>query len=93
MDWENKWHPAGTKILDNGNYHGMGFMFTHEWDDTRGTGAAGVMVETDGSVSIISCRMDIGVNAESTYCDVVAETLGVSRDIVISGLSMTLACS
>ena len=35
------------------------------------------MVQQDGSVSIIALRADIGVNAETSYCEIVAEELGV----------------
>ena len=40
IDWDNKWHPPGTKKLPNGRMHGLAFTWDHEWDDVRGTGSA-----------------------------------------------------
>ena len=33
----------------------------------------------DGSVTILGCRADVGVNAETTYCQIAADELGVPR--------------
>jgi xanthine dehydrogenase molybdenum-binding subunit len=77
IGWSKKWHPPGAKKLANGKMHGMGFIWDHEWDDNRGAGMAGILIQQDGSVNIIALRTDIGVNAETTYCQVVAEELGM----------------
>lgn len=77
IDWDNKWHQPGTKKLPNGKMHGLGFIWDHEWDDNRGAGMAGVFIQQDGSVNIVSIRTDVGVNAETTYCQIVADELGV----------------
>ena len=77
IGWNEKWHPPGTKRLPNGRMHGLGFVWDHEWDDTRGAGVAGLLIQEDGSVNIIALRADVGVNAETTYCEIVAEELGV----------------
>ena len=77
IGWDEKWHPPGSKRLPNGRMHGMGFVWTHEWDSTRGAGVAGLLIQPDGTVSIIALRSDIGVNAETTYCQIVAEELGM----------------
>jgi len=76
IDWDEKWHPPGTRKLPNGKMHGMGFIWDHEWDDNRGAGMAGVFIQQDGSVNIVAFRTDVGVNAETTYCQVVADELG-----------------
>ncbi len=82
MQWSEKWHAPGSKKLPNGRMHGMGFVWTHEWDDTRGAAAAGLMIQQDGTVNIIALRADIGLNAETTYCQIVAEELGMrSQDV------------
>jgi xanthine dehydrogenase molybdenum-binding subunit len=47
-----------------------------------GAGAAGILIERDGSVTILSSRLDVGLNAESTYCDIAADTLGVLPEVV-----------
>jgi hypothetical protein len=62
--------------------HGMGFIWGQEWDDTRGAGAAGVMIQQDGTVNIVALRSDIGLNAETTYCQIVAEELGMRSEDV-----------
>ena len=36
-----------------------------------------MMIQQDGAVSIIALRSDVGGNAESTYCSIVAEELGM----------------
>ena len=36
-----------------------------------------VMIETDGTVSILSQQADVGVNPWTTYCRIVADELGV----------------
>lgn len=83
MDWEKKWHSPGTKRLPNGKMHGMGFIWDHEWDDNRGAGAAGLMIQQDGSINVIAMRADVGVNAESTYCEIVAEEMGMRFEDVV----------
>ena len=82
LGWDEKWHPPGARRLENGKMHGLGFIWTHEWDDTRGAGVAGVLMQQDGSVNIVAFRTDIGVNAETTYCQVVAEELGLKVEDV-----------
>ncbi len=82
MNWDEKKHAPGARRLPNGRMHGMGFTWTHEWDDTRGAAAAGLMVQSDGTVNIVGLRADVGVNAETTYCQVVAEELGMRTEDV-----------
>ncbi len=78
IGWDEKWHAPGTKRLPNGRMHGLGFCWTHEWDDSAGSSEVGIMFErNDGSVTILGCRADVGVNAETTYCQIAADELGV----------------
>ena len=78
IDWDRKWHPPGTRKLPNGKMHGMGFTWTHEWEDSAGSSEVGIRVErTDGSASIFSARADCGLNAETAYCQVAADELGM----------------
>ena len=77
-DWDNKWHPPGTKKLPNGKMHGIAFTWTHEWDDSCGSGEIAMRVErNDGTVSILGMRCDNGVNAETGYCQIAADELGM----------------
>jgi CO/xanthine dehydrogenase Mo-binding subunit len=82
IGWDDKWHEPGTKQLSNGKMHGMGFVWDHEWDSTRGAGAAGVFIQQDGTANIVTTRCDNGVNAESSYAQIVAEHLGVKYEDV-----------
>jgi xanthine dehydrogenase molybdenum-binding subunit len=75
--WEEHRHAPGARRLPNGRMHGVSFTWTHEWDDTRGAAAAALMIQADGSASIIGLRSDVGVNAETAYCQIVAEELGM----------------
>ncbi len=82
IGWDGKWHAPGASKLPNGRMHGMGFIWSQEWDDTRGAGSAGLMIQADGTVNIIALRSDIGLNAETAYCQIVAEELGMRAEDV-----------
>ena len=82
IGWDEKWHLPGTKELPNGNMHGMGFTSVMEYDDVRGTGSAAVMVENDGTATIIGQHADIGVNPWTAYCQIVADELGIRYEDV-----------
>jgi len=89
IDWDKKWHPPGTKRLGNGRMHGIAFTWNHAWDDVRGTGSAAVMIEQDGTVSIIAQQADLGVNPWTSYCQIVADELGVRiEDIAIKPFTL-----
>ena len=76
IEWDEKWQLPGKKQLSDGRMHGMAFTWDHQWDDVRGTGSAAVMIENDGSVSIIGQHADLGVNPWTTYCQIAADELG-----------------
>lgn len=82
IDWNKKWHKPGTKKLENGNYHGIGFTWTQEWDDARGTSCAGVIMHCDGTVDILAQKSDVGVNPITTHCQIVAEEMGLRLEDV-----------
>ncbi len=77
IGWDGKFHAPGARKLPNGRMHGMAFTWSHDWDDTRGTGSAAVMFQNDGSVSVIAQHSDVGVNPWTTYMQIVADELGV----------------
>ncbi len=78
IGWDKKWHAPGTKWLPNGKRHGLGFTWTHEWDDSAGSSEMAIRIErNDGTATILSCRSDVGVNAETTYCQIAADELGM----------------
>ena len=78
IEWDKKWHPPGTKRLPNGRMHGLGFTWTHEWEDSVGSSEIAMRLEReDGTVSILGMRCDVGVNAETAYCQIAADELGM----------------
>jgi len=82
-DWNNKKHEPGSKILPNGKYHGMGWTWNIHWSHVPGGGTnPGIIVQPDGGVRILARRSDMGVDAESTYCRVVADEVGARYDDV-----------
>ncbi len=77
IGWDENWHAPGTRRLPNGRMHGLGFTWTHEWDDSGGTSEVAMYVErNDGTLTIFGCRADGGQNAETTYCQIAADELG-----------------
>ncbi len=83
IEWDRKWHAPGTRRLPNGRMHGMAFAWTHEWEDSSGTGEIAIRIEReDGTANILGMRCDIGVNAETAYCQVAADELGMKIEDV-----------
>jgi CO/xanthine dehydrogenase Mo-binding subunit len=83
IEWDRKWHTPGTRRLPNGKMHGMSFAWTHEWEDSSGTGEIAIRIEReDGTANILGMRCDIGVNAETAYCQVAADELGMKIEDV-----------
>ncbi len=77
IGWDEKWHAPGTKRLPNGRMHGLGFTWTHEWEDSSGTSEMAIRIErSDGTASILAQRADVGVNGETAYCQIAADELG-----------------
>ena len=77
IQWDQKWHLPGAKRLPNGKMHGLGFVWTHEWDDSGGTGEMAIYIErNDGTATILGCRADVGLNAETAYSQIAADELG-----------------
>ncbi|HXK47406.1 MAG TPA: molybdopterin-dependent oxidoreductase [Deltaproteobacteria bacterium] len=75
--WDAKWHAPGTRKLPNGRMHGVGFTWTHEWDDSLGTSEMAIRIErNDGTATILAMGCDNGVDAENTYCRIAADELG-----------------
>jgi CO/xanthine dehydrogenase Mo-binding subunit len=83
IEWDKKWHPAGTRRLANGRMHGLGFTWTHEWEDSVGSSEVGIRIERDdGTATIFGMRCDVGVNAETAYCQIAADELGMRMEDV-----------
>lgn len=83
IGWDNKYHRAGTKRLPNGRMHGMAFAWTHEWEDSSGSSEIAIRLERqDGTANVLGMRCDIGVNAETAYCQIAADELGMKVEDV-----------
>ncbi len=75
--WDESWHKPGARKLPNGRMHGVGFTWTHEWDDSCGGAEFAIRVErTDGTASLLAQAADNGVDAEGSYCQIAADELG-----------------
>ena len=63
--------------------HGIAFTWTHEWDDSCGSGEIAMRLERDdGTVTILGQRCDNGVNADTAYCQIAADELGMHLEDV-----------
>jgi len=84
IDWDSKWHAPGTKVLANGKYHGMGFVWSIAWQPIRRTGgsSAGLIVRNDGTVNIITLLNDFGVSRMDSCCRIVADEMGMAYEDV-----------
>jgi CO/xanthine dehydrogenase Mo-binding subunit len=76
IDWESKWHLPGTKKLENGKMHGIGFVWDHEWNSLAGGANAAIFIKVDGTASIVTQKCDSGPNGETAYCQIAADELG-----------------
>jgi CO/xanthine dehydrogenase Mo-binding subunit len=86
IDWDNRWHEPGTKLLPNGKYHGIGFMWTIGWNGTSvGALNTGILMRVDGTVNILAHRADIGTAPHTTYSQVVADEMGMLyKDVTLN---------
>ena len=86
IGWDEKWHLPGTKILPNGNYHGLGVLWMNSWTHTPGQTVMGVRMHQDGTVAVLGQSCDIGVNRDTTYSQVAASEIGVKyEDVFLAG--------
>ena len=52
IEWDQKWHPPETKKLLNGRMHGLGFTWTHEWEDSAGSSEIAIRIkQTNGAAT------------------------------------------
>jgi len=85
FDWDNKYHSAGTRVLPNGKYHGVGFSHSVAWSPDPNTYLHQFQIaikvqRNDGGVRIIGRHADGGWTHETTICQVVADELGAKYD-------------
>ncbi|MFC1863860.1 xanthine dehydrogenase family protein molybdopterin-binding subunit [Thermodesulfobacteriota bacterium] len=83
FDWDNKWHPPGTKKLPNGKMHGVGFYGISSWTTgTRWGNSPSICVDKDGTATIFFRRADTGQSAPTTYCQIAADEIGLRYEDV-----------
>jgi xanthine dehydrogenase molybdenum-binding subunit len=83
FNWDESWHKPGTRKLANGRMHGVGFTWTHEWDDSNGSSEMAIRIERqDGTATILSMGSDVGVEAENSYCRIAADEIGLRLEDV-----------
>jgi CO/xanthine dehydrogenase Mo-binding subunit len=91
FDWDNKWHPPGARKLPNGKMHGVGFYAVTSWDTGARPGSIpGISVAMDGTATIFFRRADTGQSAPTTYCQIVADEIGLRyEDVKIEFIDFT----
>jgi xanthine dehydrogenase molybdenum-binding subunit len=84
MDWDNKWHAPGTKILPNGKYHGLGMMTSYMWQpEVPDYASIGMSVQFGGAILYGGNEFDdIGVNIATNFCRVAADEAGFKYEDV-----------
>jgi CO/xanthine dehydrogenase Mo-binding subunit len=87
FDWDAKFHEPGTKILPNGNYHGVGFVHSIAWNPDPNQYLTNYQIginiqRADGHVRILGRHADHGWNHETSICLVVADEVGAKYDDV-----------
>jgi CO/xanthine dehydrogenase Mo-binding subunit len=87
FDWDNKWHPPGARKLPNGKMHGVGFFAMPSWMTGLRFGsnegnAPGISIAPNGTATVFFRRTDNGQSAFTTYCQIVADEIGLRYDDV-----------
>ncbi len=84
--WDEKWHPPGTRKLPNGKMHGVGFYAASCWHTgtrfPREGYSPGISIARDGKITVYFRRCDCGQSALTTYCQIVADEVGLSYEDV-----------
>lgn len=88
IDWDRKRHAPGTKRLENGRMHGLGFTSINVWHWGRGSmsmvsNSYACLMMKDGKVTIIGLRCNMGTDTESGYRHCVAAELGLKYEDVL----------
>jgi CO/xanthine dehydrogenase Mo-binding subunit len=83
FSWDKKWHQPGTRKLPNGKMHGVGFYAVGSWETGRyGKNFPGIYIGKDGIATILFRRCDEGQSAATSYCQIVADEVGLRYDDV-----------
>jgi CO/xanthine dehydrogenase Mo-binding subunit len=83
FDWDRKWHPPGARKLPNGRMHGVGFYAVSGWHTgAMKGGVPGISMARDGTATVFYRRPDCGQSAFTTYCQIVADEIGLRYEDV-----------
>jgi CO/xanthine dehydrogenase Mo-binding subunit len=83
FDWDNRWHPPGARKLPNGKMHGVAFYAAASWSTGVYAGhTASIVMAKDGTATVYSRRCDTGQSAPTTYCQIVADEMGLRYEDV-----------
>jgi xanthine dehydrogenase molybdenum-binding subunit len=87
FDWDKKWHPPGTRKLPNSKMHGVGFYAMPSWMTGLRFGsnwgnAPGISLAPNGTATVFFRRTDNGQSAFTTYCQIVADEIGLRYEDV-----------
>ena len=81
--WDQKWHPPGTRRLPNGRMHGVGFYAVAGWTTGAKVGPVpGLSISENGELTIFFRRADCGQSSPTTYCQIVADEIGLRYEDV-----------
>jgi CO/xanthine dehydrogenase Mo-binding subunit len=83
FDWDSKWHAPGTRKLPNGRMHGVAFFAAASWSTGVYAGhTAAISMLRNGSAKIYFRRCDTGQGSPTSYCQIVADEIGMHYDDV-----------
>jgi CO/xanthine dehydrogenase Mo-binding subunit len=87
FDWDNKWHKPGTWKLPNGKMHGVAFYAMPSWMTgvrfrSNWGSAPGISMAPNGTATVFFRRTDNGQSAFATYCQIVADEIGLRYEDV-----------
>jgi xanthine dehydrogenase molybdenum-binding subunit len=91
IGWKEKWHKPGERTLPNGRKHGIGIGISGG-NAALGNSGAVVIVNENGTVTLLSGATELGQGTQGEMAQIVAEALGVRYedvDVVNSDTKVT----
>jgi CO/xanthine dehydrogenase Mo-binding subunit len=83
FDWDKRRHDPGARKLPNGKMHGVGFFAGNSWSTgVRAGNSPGITIRQDGTATIFFRRCDTGQSSLTTYCQIVADEVGLRYEDV-----------
>jgi CO/xanthine dehydrogenase Mo-binding subunit len=86
IGWDEKWHEPGTRTLDDGRLHGIGIAGLVESHSVMGNPIGAIInMNRDGTVLCNHGITRVGCGTNSALDAIVAETLGLDYEDVMTG--------